>query len=320
VATFSQNYSIGKGLDLRPGSDIFARQYSHLKDNVFDEALRVTGPALNPSNYSTAVYTSDYSKYHKIELVNYQLSGSNGLSAPSFTEVYITGDPDSEVDPEYYLNYSFTGQILIDTEGILTGSFSSFTYDERAGTNELSNLKASGGNWDINTYWEVQADGPMAIFSYLTRDNDYITGTSYSDELCGGSGSDTIIGGDGFDFIFDGYGYNNISGGEGQDIFALYPGMYPGRWRNKKSSIGAFRTERIKKTKKYRYLVDSGVDFITDFNIAEDVIAIAGAYKFDNFLGKVAIVSQSGLDYLAILENISYSQASQIHIVPFSMQ
>lgn len=75
-------------------------------------------------------------------------------------------------------------------------------------------------------------------------DEDVLDGGDGNDELFGGDGDDTLAGGDGIDFLDGREGDDTLTGGPGRDAFVYYAGS------------------------------ESGSDTITDFDGAEDTIAL----------------------------------------------
>jgi Ca2+-binding RTX toxin-like protein len=83
-------------------------------------------------------------------------------------------------------------------------------------------------------------------------DDDNIEAGSGNDTVIGGAGNDTLTGNDGDDTIEGGEGSNNLTGGAGKDSFV-------------------YRTSR----QQIQTVVEA--DFITDFNVAEDVLEFSNA-------------------------------------------
>lgn len=63
----------------------------------------------------------------------------------------------------------------------------------------------------------VAAHKPAALFSYIMRGNDHVTGGGLNDSLGGAAGADVISGGGGNDKLFGGAGADNLNGGLGND-------------------------------------------------------------------------------------------------------
>jgi Ca2+-binding RTX toxin-like protein len=79
--------------------------------------------------------------------------------------------------------------------------------------------------------------------------DDIVDGGPGNDELFGGIGNDIVNGGPGDDYLDGRQGDDTLTGGPGRDVFAYY-------------------------ARDYDQAVDNGVDTITDFASAEDVILL----------------------------------------------
>ena len=86
-------------------------------------------------------------------------------------------------------------------------------------------------------------DGDDTVFG--GTDDDILQGQEGDDVLFGGSGRDTLDGGDGADSLFGGAGGDRVTGGDGADTF-FFGGNH-------------------------------GVDTVTDFDVAEDVLVLGNA-------------------------------------------
>jgi hypothetical protein len=302
MAKFGQWGTLGlKGLDLSTSG--FEKQYSHLAETQWDESTRVNQESpYNSLNYGTSVFSLDGSRYHSIEIENYQV-GSGIVSGPSTSEVYIIGDPDpnSVAEPTWYLAYNFSGRVGISASGEISGSFSSFTRSDKSNGEYDSAWKAEGGTWNYNDYWGREKSSGPELHSFFFAGNDQLTGTSLSDRLDGGPGDDLIIGGSGNDQIIDSSGRNYIQGEGGADIFFLPVFGSAGYWsRSVSDSDLWWDTRQVKrkyrvrrngrKTTKTRlvteYYIDNELNIISDFNPAEDELYEQngdGVYGVENF-------------------------------------
>jgi Ca2+-binding RTX toxin-like protein len=150
--------------------------------------------------------------------------------------------------------------------------------------------------------------GDDLVFGNL--DNDFLEGGEGNDQIYGGQGDDAVIGGGGNDLIYGdkgddvligvdiqnitnpGFGeIDTLVGGEGADIFALVGSEPPSYY------VG---------------LGNSDFGLITDFNIAEDTIAISTTdtisdLNLEEFGSGAGIFSQDG-DLIALVQNVTASQ------------
>lgn len=95
-----------------------------------------------------------------------------------------------------------------------------------------------------------------------TPEADYIEGLGGRDELFGFDGDDVLEGGDGNDEVFGGHGNDLIDGGPGDDFL-------DGREGDDALSGGSGRDAFV-----YYADAENGTDTITDFDPAEDMIAL----------------------------------------------
>ena len=137
-------------------------------------------------------------------------------------------------------------------EFITDSSTDLFSIDSASGTitpNELSKPGIYGVHvaYDSGNSTEIN----KVIVGLGTEGKDQITGSSGDDQLIGGDGDDYLIGGSGNDVLTGGSGNDVLTGGSGSDhfVYSLDP------------------SESV------------GIDTITDFNSAEDVIDLVGYEK-----------------------------------------
>lgn len=93
---------------------------------------------------------------------------------------------------------------------------------------------------------------------------DRLEGLGGNDELFGFDGDDVLNGGDGNDEAFGGHGRDSIDGGPGDDFL-------DGREGDDAVTGGPGRDAFV-----YYASTENGADVITDFNNAEDIIALQG--------------------------------------------
>jgi Ca2+-binding RTX toxin-like protein len=93
------------------------------------------------------------------------------------------------------------------------------------------------------------------------KGNDYLYGGTGNDSLYGHMGNDNLFGGDGNDHLSGGGGTDNLTGGSGADTF-----HFGGGGAADASHSAGFNVF---------YGVDTGVDYIKDFEVGVDKIAIA---------------------------------------------
>jgi Ca2+-binding RTX toxin-like protein len=111
-----------------------------------------------------------------------------------------------------------------------------------------------------------------------TPEADRIEGLGGNDELFGFDGNDVLDGGDGNDEAFGGHGNDSIDGGPGDDFL-------DGREGEDTLTGGPGRDAFV-----YYASAENGADIITDFNTAEDIIALHG------FAGADVTVRTEGSD------------------------
>lgn len=93
--------------------------------------------------------------------------------------------------------------------------------------------------------------------------NDKAVGNGGNDYLSGQKGDDTISGGDGDDTLVGGNGKDAINGNNGNDLIIGFGGA--------DTLTGGAGADQFK-----RFQIDTGIDEITDFEVGEDVIVLAG--------------------------------------------
>jgi peptidylprolyl isomerase len=146
-------------------------------------------------------------------------------------------------------------------EFITDSSTDLFSIDSASGTitpNELSKPGIYGVHvaYDSGNSTEIN----KVIVGLGTEEKDQITGSSGDDQLIGGDGDDTLNGGDGDDSLQGGAGSDLIYGGLGNDYL-----------------IGGSGSDHF--VYSLNPLAPVGIDTITDFNSAEDVIDFVGYDK-----------------------------------------
>ena len=94
--------------------------------------------------------------------------------------------------------------------------------------------------------------------------DDTLRGVSGDDTLYGGAGDDTIYGNDGADLIIGGAGFDEMSGGAGADTFVFHGDAL------------------------------DGLDIITDFNPAEDILRLTGVSGPDDWQNALVHTNQDG--------------------------
>ncbi|MEO0801988.1 MAG: 5'/3'-nucleotidase SurE [Cyanobacteria bacterium J06642_2] len=151
-------------------------------------------------------------------------------------------------------------------------------------------VRGFGGNDTIRT-----GDGNDQIFGDIPNTfgmggNDFVDAGDGHDEVRGNSGNDTLLGGAGLDRIFGGEGDDFIRGGEGDDVL----------------KGDSFRPELGNDT--FVLAAGEGTDTIRDFQIGEDLIALAdgltfGDLSFSDVDGVAEIAF--GDETLAILNRVS---------------
>lgn len=136
------------------------------------------------------------------------------------------------------------GNILFDGQTQTTDSFDVFNaewnFDRIFNRNSVTFLN------DLNN--AIQGFDHSNDVINAQGGNDVVDGLSGDDLLRGGTGNDTLIGGDGNDTLIGGVGLDMLTGGCGIDTFVL--------------------------------AANTGTDTITDFNVHEDLLQLAGGLTF----------------------------------------
>ena len=96
------------------------------------------------------------------------------------------------------------------------------------------------------------------------EDDDTLRGAIGDDLLYGGAGDDAIYGGDGADLIIGGAGFDEMNGGAGADTFVFHGDAL------------------------------DGLDIISDFNPAEDILRLTGVSGPDDWQDALVHTNQDG--------------------------
>jgi Ca2+-binding RTX toxin-like protein len=169
-----------------------------------------------------------------------------------------------------------------------------------------------------------------------TADADLIQGLRGRDTLRGGAGDDRLEGGDGNDSLVGGRGDDTLDGGNGQDTLLGGPGddlLMGGNGRDQLTGgagsdtlIGGLGPDILTGGLGADYFVlalDQGRDRFTDFNLSQDVIALAnGLLETDLALissqGNTQIRATTTNQVLAVLDGLTVNTLADITFETYS--
>lgn len=161
--------------------------------------------------------------------------------------------------------YAGTGSDMVFGGGggdILGGGTGDDTISAGTGADILYGGQGDGSDVGLNDSLSGGA-GNDTIFA--SGGADYIEGGDGIDQLFGGGGGDTLVGGAGGDSLFGGGGDDTLTGGAGADLFSFGAGQ--------------------------------GTDRITDFDVTEDILRIAGTTTdFTSLADVQAAASDTSVD------------------------
>ncbi|MEM9771961.1 MAG: trypsin-like serine protease [Cyanobacteria bacterium P01_D01_bin.73] len=145
------------------------------------------------------------------------------------------------------------------------------------------------------------------------RDNDVLLGSEGNDLLFGNRGNDIVDGGDGDDVLFGGRDFDTLIGGNGNDLLSGD--------RARDVLTGGPGSDRFVLNVELSGLDLGAADVITDFNRAEDFIALTGGITepqldFQFLNGSTAVRVRATGVILGVFSNVAPGQLSA-RFIPF---
>lgn len=224
------------------------------------------------------------------------VAGNSSVNLSSFnTQTLIGGVPLSatatqvQIENTAGVTVTFTGNFTYSPPLPVLGGGVSGTI---TGYEEEGRLTITQLNIDVAQFLgDVVAGRDSAIPTYALAGNDRITGSNFADTLFGYAGNDIVLARDGNDAVNGNAGNDVIDGGLGNDTLTGFIGndALRGGGGNDRLSAGAGRDVMVggagrdlltggTGTDFFTFLrFRDGIDTITDFAVAQDVIRIARA-------------------------------------------
>jgi Ca2+-binding RTX toxin-like protein len=157
---------------------------------------------------------------------------------------------------------------------------------------------SSSGSWQslfnmLDQQGLSETLGEESHQSHVTRQNDFIVGSTKGDELVGLQGNDQLIGFTGNDLLRGNKGNDLLMGNVGRDLLIGGDGndtLVGGKGRDR--LIGGKGGDR------FIVQITTGIDQVIDFTDGQDKLALANEFKF----GQLSLIQQ-GQDTLISLKN-----------------